>query len=109
MLIKLRGGSGRPSKISMEPGAKFLRYLFDGAYDKGEITDVTVSEVTVDFVDTIRVFPYDEITLVYDGANSEHFMFVGEGKIVKDFRGKTNLIPQIDELDDLLDFDKWMT
>jgi hypothetical protein len=110
MLIKLNGGVQQdPRGFVVEAGMKFLRYLRDGSYDKGEVVEITDREIVVDFLDMIRSFPRSEVTLVFGEGNDEHLMFLGEGTMIKDFRGTGRApVPQFDTFEDLLDFDKWM-
>jgi hypothetical protein len=108
MLIKLAGGvTTNLRELKIEVGATFLRYLSCGAYDKGEVVKVDGPTVVVDFMDSVRSFPAAEVTLVYGSAH-EHLMFCGEGELTKDFSQKARDTPQIDSLEDLLDFDQWM-
>lgn len=110
MLIKLVCGGPETdiSALKAEVGARFLRYILDGAYDKGEVIEIRDDLIVVDFTDTVRSFPHYTVTLVHDAANGEHLMCYGEGELLKDFRGKKTNNPRVETVEDLLDFDNWM-
>lgn len=114
MLIKLDAGVSADLddvKQDLKVGSTVLRYVYTEAYDKGEVTEIDGDQVTVDFADTVRAFEKAKIALVYGNGHDEHWAVFEEGKMLKDFRGnrgKTTDMPQINTLEDLLDFDKWM-
>jgi hypothetical protein len=109
VLIKICEGTSLdslPTKI--EPGTVFLRYLYPDVYDRGDVTEVNGNKITVDFADTIREFTLDEVTLVYGGVHGEHLMSRADGTLLKDFRQTHQNVPQVESLEDLLNFDKWL-
>lgn len=111
MLIKLSGGvKAELSDIKQElqVGCPVLRYTYSKAYDKGEVAEINGDEVIVDFVDTVRRFEKNSIGFVYGNGQDEHWAVFEDGDIVKDYRGKLTPPPNIQSLEDLLDFDKWM-
>jgi hypothetical protein len=109
MLYDLR--SSKTSVLQHKPavGDKFLRYFMDDLYSKGEVVEVDSEWITVDFGDTVKRFQCATCTLVFNASNLSHLMTCSDGELVRDYRDN---VPQsqtdIDDIEDLLDFAKWM-
>lgn len=109
VLIKICGGAQlNDLKTNVAIGSSFLRYLLPDVYDRGNVTAFDGKTITVDFTDTIRSFAVEDVTLVFGGVHGEHLMSKADGSIHADFRQTHKDSPLIDNLEDLLDFDKWL-
>ncbi len=91
--------------IEPEIGGVFLKYFYQNCYDKGEVVKATDAIINVDFGDTEYEFDVAEVSRVYSAGHSEHLMTCSPGRLVRDYR--TNP-PKVMEIEDLLDFDKWL-